>query len=229
MNKNTAMKLIPAALGAASLLLGGAPTAGDGRPRIVCFGDSLTSCGGKGGRYSDMLQKSLPQYLFINSGKGGDTLAGALARLESDVLRHRPRAVIIGIGANDYWRRRRPAADLKRDYEAIVKRCVDSGCRVLLVSCFGNDRLPKGEKIDFSHAGLPHEHYAAALAEIERELVAKYRCGYVPDMQINITPKGRRDLWNDRNHPNAAGNRIVADTMLPELRKILSSGSRDIR
>ena len=218
-----ALKLIPAALGAASLLWGGSSFAAeDMRPRIVCFGDSLTSCGGAGGRYSDMLQKSLPGYLFINSGKGGDTLAGALARLDADVLSYRPFAVVIGIGANDYWRRKRPPAELKRDYEAIVKRCSDAGIRVLLISCFGNDRLPEGERIDFAHAGLSHEHYAAALAMIERELVAKYRCGYVPDMQINITPKGRKDLWNDRNHPNAAGNRIVADTILVELRKLLA-------
>ena len=132
--------------------------------------------------------------------------------------------MIIGIGANDYWRRKRPPAELRRDYEAIVKRCADAGIRVLLISCFGNDRLPEGEKIDFAHAGLPHAHYAAALAMIERELVAKYRCGYVPDMQINITPKGRPDLWNDRNHPNAAGNRIVADTILIELEKLLVRG-----
>ena len=45
-------------------------------------------------------------------------------------------------------------------------------------------------------------------------------------MQVNITPKGRRDLWNDRNHPNAAGNRIVADTLLPELMKLLGAGPR---
>ncbi|MBR2440315.1 MAG: hypothetical protein IKB25_08985 [Lentisphaeria bacterium] len=44
---------------------------GSEEKRIVCFGDSLTSCGGKNGRYSDMLQKSLPGDKFINSGKGG--------------------------------------------------------------------------------------------------------------------------------------------------------------
>ena len=43
---------------------------GNEEKKIVCFGDSLTSCGGKNGRYSDMLQKSLPSYIFINSGKG---------------------------------------------------------------------------------------------------------------------------------------------------------------
>jgi hypothetical protein len=42
-------------------------------------------------------------------------------------------------------------------------------------------------------------------------------------MQCAITPKGRPDLWSDKKHPNAAGNRIVVDTILPELRKILSA------
>ncbi len=190
-------------------------------PRIVCFGDSLTSCGGEGGRYSDMLQQSLPGYVVVNSGVSGDTLAGGLARIDSAVLKHRPVCVIVGLGANDYWRRKRSLDDLKRDYEAIVSRCHDAGMRVLIISCFGNDRVPDGVRIDFGRPGIPLEHYAAGLAAIERELVRKYSCGYVPDMQCGILPKGRSDLWHDRNHPNAAGNRIVADTLLPELRKLL--------
>ena len=190
-------------------------------PRIVCFGDSLTSCGGEGGRYSDMLQQSLPGVQVINSGVSGDTLAGGLARLDSAVLKHRPVCVIVGLGANDYWRRKRSLNDLKRDYEAIVSRCHATGMRVLIISCFGNDRVPDGAAIDFDRPGIPLAHYAAGLAAIERELVKKYCCGYVPDMQCGILPKGRSDLWHDRNHPNAAGNRIVADTLLPELRKLL--------
>ena len=191
------------------------------KPRIVCFGDSLTSCGGVGGRYSDMLQKSLPDYEIINSGIGGDTLGGGLARLEKDVLKWKPQYVIVGLGANDYWQRRRTLSDLKRDYTAIVSKCRAIGAKVLLISCFGTEKNTKGEKIDFEKAGLPHTHYAIGLAMIEQELVKKYACGYVPDMQCNITPKGRKDLWSDSNHPNAAGNRIVADTMLVELRKLL--------
>lgn len=192
-----------------------------GVEKIVCFGDSLTSCGGKGGRYSDMLQKSLPEYQVINSGKGGDTLGGGLARLETAVLAHHAEYLIVGLGANDYWQRKRTLAELKVDYEKIISRCADAGMKVVIISCFGNEKLPPNEVIDFEKAGISREHYAAGLAIIERELAAKYHAGYVPDMQCNITPKGRRDLWSDSNHPNAAGNRIVADTILPELRKIL--------
>lgn len=189
--------------------------------KIVCFGDSLTSCGGPGGRYSDMLQKSLPDCRIINSGKGGDTLGGGLARLDQAVLQHHAQYLIIGLGANDYWRRQRTLNELKKDYEEILSRSTAAGMKIVVISCFGNEKLPSGTVPDFDRAGLPLEQYAAGIALIEREMVKKYHAGYVPDMQCRITPKGRRDLWSDSNHPNAAGNRIVADTILPELRKIL--------
>ena len=190
-------------------------------PRIVCFGDSLTSCGGKNGRFSDMLQKSLPSYRFINSGKSGDTIAGGLARLENDVLKYHPYALIIGLGANDYWQQKRSLNALKKDYDTMLLRCRNAGMKIVIISCFGNEKLPTGVNIDFDKAGIPREHYAAGLAVIEPELAEKYQAEYVPDMQCAITPKGRQDLWSDSNHPNAAGNRIVADTILPALRKIL--------
>ena len=225
MNGKNIVKTPVGILFAASLMLGCATGAAEPKPRIVCFGDSLTSCGGAGGRYSDWLQKALPGYEVVNRGKGGDTLAGGLARLEAEVLSLSPRLVVLGLGANDYWRRKRPLADLKRDYESIVSQCRAAGARVLVISCFGNEKLPEGESIDFSRAGVPLKHYAAGLAVIERELVMKYGCGYVPDMQCGILPKGRRDLWSDSNHPNKEGNRIVAETLLPELRKLLDRES----
>jgi acyl-CoA hydrolase len=190
-------------------------------PKIICFGDSLTSCGGKNGRYSDMLQQSLPEYKVINSGKGGDTIGGALARLDEAVLRHRGDFLIIGIGANDYWRRKRSLSDLKKDYEEILKRCHAAGMKIVIISCFGNATVPSGTVIDVNKPGIPHEHYAAGIGAFEKELARKYQAEYVPDMQINITPKGRKELWSDSNHPNASGNRIVADTILPSLRRVL--------
>ena len=196
---------------------------GDEGMKIVCFGDSLTTCGGVGGRYSDMLQKSLPGCQIINSGKSGDTIGGGLARLEPAVLEHRAQCLIIGLGANDYWQRRRSLGDIKKDYDTILSRCSAAGMKIVIISCFGNEKLPQGSVIDWDKAGLPLEHYAAGIAVIERELVKKYHAEYVPDMQCGITPKGRRDLWSDSNHPNAAGNRIVADTILPKLRKLLKA------
>jgi lysophospholipase L1-like esterase len=188
--------------------------------RIVCFGDSLTFCGGENGRYSDFLSEFLPGYRVINSGRNGDTIGGALQRLDEAVLKYQPYCLVIGIGANDYWQRRRSLDELQRDYDKMLARCKESGVKaIVIISCFGNDKVEG--KIDFGRAGIPLEHYAAGLAVIERSLAKKYGAGYVADMQQGITPKGRKDLWGDSNHPNAAGNRIVAETILPELKKVL--------
>ena len=190
--------------------------------KIICFGDSLTSCGGENGRYSDMLQQSLPDYTVINSGKSGDTIAGALARLEADVLRHRGQYLVIGIGANDYWQRKRTLTELKQDYEKIISRCSCAGMKIVIISCFGNEKLPENVTPVWDQAGISLEQYACGIADIERDLVKRYQAQYVPDMQCNILPKGRSDLWSDSNHPNASGNRIVADTILPALKKLLT-------
>ena len=58
--------------------------------KIVCFGDSLTSCGGGNGRFSDILQERFPGHEFINRGVGSDTFVEALERLDADVLRALP-------------------------------------------------------------------------------------------------------------------------------------------
>ena len=129
--------------------------------------------------------------------------------------------MIIGLGANDYWQCKRTLNELAKDYDTILSRCQSAGMKIVMISCFGNEKLSPDIIIDFDKPGIPREHYAAGIAIIERRLAEKYKAGYVPDMQCGITPKGRSDLWSDANHPNAAGNRIVADTILPELRKVM--------
>lgn len=191
------------------------------RPEIICFGDSLTACGGENGRYSDMLQDSLPDCLLVNRGIGGDTIAGALARLEEDVISCKGDYLVIGIGANDYWQRSRPLCELENDYRQIIDRCHAAGMKIVIISCFGNESLPPGVQINVDEPGIPLEHYAVGIAAFERKIAAEYQAEYVPDMQCGILPKGREDLWADSNHPNAAGNRIVADTILPALLKIM--------
>ena len=163
----------------------------------------------------------MPEYHFINSGKNGDTIGGALARLDDAVLKHKAAYLIIGIGANDYWRRQRSLSDLKKDFEEIISRCHRAGMKIVIISSFGNEKLPENTIIDFNKPALPLEYYAAGIAMFEREIAAKYQAEYVPDMQCGILPKGRKDLWSDSNHPNSAGNRIVANTILPSLKKML--------
>lgn len=189
--------------------------AADPQPiRIVCFGDSLTSCGGEGGRYSDWLERWLgDQARVFNRGVGGDTLAGGRQRFEQDVLALEPDVVIIGLGANDYWQARRPLGDLEADLSYMVGRCRSAGAEVVIASCFGHAPEPT-EPIE-GIAGR-RARYAWAIGVYERQLAARFDAGYVPDMQADIRAD-RAGYWSDANHPNRAGNRRVAERLLPEV------------
>jgi lysophospholipase L1-like esterase len=78
--------------------------------RIVCIGDSITGVYFHTGglrAYPEMLeialQKIYPQAQVTvrNAGISGDTTKGALARLDRDVLTHKPHLVTVMFGMND--------------------------------------------------------------------------------------------------------------------------------
>jgi len=182
--------------------------------RIVCFGDSLTSCGGEGGRYSDWLGRWLGERARVfNRGVGGDTLAGGRKRFERDVLALEPDVVVIALGANDYWQARRPIADLEADLSYMVDRCRSAGAEVVIASCFGHASEP-ARPID-GVAGR-RARYAWAIGVYERQTAARFDAEYVPDMQADIR-ENRAGYWSDANHPNRAGNRRVAERLLPKV------------
>ena len=203
------------------VVLAGVSGCGHGKPRtIVCLGDSLTACGGDGGRYSDWLAKHLPADTFINKGVNGDTLAGGRARFERDVLDLHADVVIITLGANDYWRQDRSINALKADLSWMVQRARTAGMEVVIASCFGRPSgwEPEPEQPqDEDKKG----QFAVAIGRMERHVSRRYGCFHVPNMQVDIKPNGREPYWSDQNHPNKRGNELVAKRILPELLKAL--------
>jgi lysophospholipase L1-like esterase len=70
---------------------------------VIAFGDSLTAgYGASAGEDYPTRVAAATGIAIINAGVSGDTTEGALARLDTDVLAHDPRIVIIGLGGNDY-------------------------------------------------------------------------------------------------------------------------------
>src|SRR6185503_17521387 len=65
------------------------------KPTVVCLGDSITHAG-----YPAELEKML-LVRVINAGIPGNTSRQGLARLEKDVLSHKPAAVVVLFGTND--------------------------------------------------------------------------------------------------------------------------------
>jgi len=191
-------------------------------PRIVCIGDSLTACGGPGGHYTDHLAAWLPGCEVINKGVGGDTLAGGKKRYQRDVLDLNPDIVVIELGANDFWKAKRPLDELAADLECMVKAARRARAQVVIASCFGD--VETGDTSPEFKEDV-HARYARGIARFERDISARYSCFYVPNMQIDIKPvKDYPQDWDDSHHPNKKGNERVARRIFTELEKARAAG-----
>lgn len=113
---------------------------GDTQVKIVCLGDSITGQPNLASymKWSFILEvmcdaaKGPGAVQVVNRGIGGDTSAGALKRLQGDVLDEKPDVAIILLGGNDAGQKR-PPAEVKTDMETIVRKIKGVGARVLLL------------------------------------------------------------------------------------------------
>lgn len=172
----------------------------DGTRDIVVFlGDSITS--GHGLPLEVTFVSRLGAALGVpvrNAGVSGDQSAGGLARLERDVLGHRPKLVVVELGANDVFRRV-PRTETLGNLRAIVRRLRDGGTGVLLVH-IGIGPLAGGDYL---------EGFRAIAREEGAWLVEDFLGGVVPGYSA------------DGLHPNEEGHARLATKLEPVLREIL--------
>src|SRR5262245_9272788 len=96
---------------------------------VVFLGDSITAARTYGKIVENYTLLRFPgrRVRFVNSGWGGDTAAGGLARLERDVFRHRATVLIVAYGINDIGWGLKADADHKQKYldsvRGIVAEC----------------------------------------------------------------------------------------------------------
>lgn len=177
---------------------------------IVALGDSLTAGLGVAPdeAYPALLQARLMRegytYRVVNAGVSGDTSAGGLRRVDW-VLRAQPEIVIVALGANDGLRGQ-PVTALRANLVAIVERVRASGARVLLAGM----RMPP-------NYGAPYTRdFAAVFPDVARQtgstLVPFLLQGVAADTRFNQA---------DGIHPNAAGQRAVAERIWPSLQPLL--------
>ena len=192
--------------------------------KIVCFGNSLTTCGGDGGRVSDILQDRFPGHTFVNKGVGGESFVEAMQRFDNDVLAERPDVVLIELGANDWWRNERPVAAWAADLEDCVVRIKKAGGRAVILGVFGLYRDDAGQLVPKVY-GI--DERAVAYRAEEARIASEHGCPYVPNVQETII--NRRRCWCDSNHPNEYGNRHAADMVEPALEDLLGQRAAPIR
>ena len=214
---------------------------------IVTFGDSTTATRGPLVVYSMILEKELPAAGFpvkvINAGIGGNTTQQAVARFEKDVLQHQPQLVIIQFGINDstadVWRKppvtksRISLEQYAANLRTLIKQLQDKQIAVILMT---PNSMRWTANLKEMYGKPPYDPdnpdgfnlFLKSYAEMVRKIAKEEK---VPLVDVyaafeNHEKKGKkqstRDLLLDGMHPNTAGQRMVADLLIPQIKTALS-------
>lgn len=177
---------------------------------IAFLGDSLSA--GSGVSENEAFPKLVERRLrelgweveVLNAGVSGDTTAGGVSRL-TWLLRQEPRILVVELGANDGLRGM--SIDMtEANLRAMISTAQEAGVSVLLAGMM----VPPNYGADYAHR---FERIFPDLAEeLDVPLIPFLLEGVAAEPELNQA---------DGIHPNAAGHRIVADTVVPYLEAML--------
>ncbi len=187
--------------------------AGAARADILVFGDSLSAAYGLPARagWAALMEEKLAREKFglkvINASVSGETSAGGASRIDALLARHKPRILILALGANDGLRGL-PLGDLRRNLERMLASARRHNTRVVLIGM----RLPP------NYGPAYTRDFAAVYADLARE----HRLAFVPFMLEGFADQP--DLFlADGLHPNAAAQARILDNLWPVLRASLAA------
>lgn len=191
--------------GAASTAVSDSPL-----PRIVFLGDSLAAGYGLAeaeafpALVGELLAKEGQAVEVVNAGVSGDTTAGGLARVDW-VLSQRPDVLFVELGANDGLR----GLPLQRT-EDNLRQILLKGKAAGAVLVLAGMKLPP----NYGPA------YTQGFEEMYPRLASQLDAHLIPFLLEGVG--GRRSLnLADGLHPNRAGHRKIAETILPALERAL--------
>ena len=179
----------------------------------MVLGDSLAVSPSRAQSFPAVLQSRLdashPGWTIRNDSVSGDTTAGGVRRIDA-ALTADTSILVVALGANDGLRGI-PIATIERNLSTIIDRARGRGIRVLLC---GMETPP-----------LNGWNYSVEFHRVSPRLAARYNLPLVPFLleSVALNPDLNGD---DAIHPNAAGAKVIADTVWPYLSPMIASAPR---
>jgi acyl-CoA thioesterase I len=186
------------------------PVALKGKRPVVCLGDSMTSLGMFGGYWQDLAKRlSLP---VVDMGISGRSAAQVAEHYLPELAEHHPQVVVIELGAHDSVRDHSRAAT-KAALKKIIVASRQAGAEVVLLE-------------------FPRAYISDPFWGLEREIAREEDIELVPDTALRLIllhgPLLPPGCWvgepylTDESgiHPNAAGNRLLAEHVAAALQRI---------
>lgn len=163
---------------------------------VLVIGDSLVAGTGapRGAGWPEGLAQRTG-WQVVNGGVPGDTSADALQRLDGLIAEHRPQAILIAIGGNDFLRN--VSIDATRaNIEHMIRESRAAAAHVGLVA------IPE-KSLGAALIGNLSDH--ALFADLART----HELALVPEVVAEVL--SREEMRADRIHANASGYAMMAD------------------
>jgi len=182
---------------------------------IVALGDSITAGFGLSRKQAwpalvaEKMRAAGYEFEVVNAGSSGDTTAGGLRRLPA-ILRahHKIDIFVLELGINDAFRGV-PIEQIRSNLQSIIDqvRARQPDASIVIAGM----QLPK----------VSSDDYVGAFGEIFRALAEEKRATLIPFFLEGVAGDPELNQW-DRVHPNAAGQRVLAENVWRVLEPMLS-------
>ncbi len=171
--------------------------------QIIAFGDSITAGAGVGteAAYPNVVNRILGLPI-VNQGRGGDTTATALNRLQQDVISQNPWLVIVGLGGNDFLQEV-PLAQTEQNLRQIVTLLQKEGAIVVLL-------------------GMNVEPFNGDYEKMYERVANDTKAYLIPEVLTGLNDP--RYLY-DEIHPNQQGHEIMAKRIAQGLKPLLDEAT----
>ena len=181
---------------------------------IVALGDSLTAGYGLSRQQAypalvaEKMRTAGYEFEMVNAGSSGDTTAGGLGRLSAILRAHKKIDIfILELGINDAFRGV-PIDQIRANLQAIIDRVRARHPTASIV--IAGMQLP-----DFSS-----DDYVGAFGGIFGALAERNHATLIPYLLEGVGGNPELNQW-DRVHPNAAGQRVLAENVWRVLEPML--------
>lgn len=183
-------------------------------PTVLILGDSLSAEYGlkRGTGWVALLAQRLERERItakvVNASISGETSSGGRTRLPALLKQHRPRFVVIELGANDALRGL-PLQSSRDNLGAMIKASQAQGAQVVLV---GMQMPPNYGK-----------RYADDFARLFKDVADQQRCALVPFFLKGVAdrPDARDWFQHDGIHPLEKAHPVMLDNVWRALKPLL--------
>lgn len=178
---------------------------------LLVMGDSLSAAhnmrpeAGWVSLLENQLSETHPDVKIINASISGETTQGGLARFDKLLSEHKPRWVILELGANDALRGY-PLQQTTDNLKAMIEQAQQSDAKVLLV----------GNQIPRNYG----KRYTEMFFNLYKNIADEYQLAYVPFMLEGVA-LDKKLMQADGLHPNKDGQPIVLQNIYPHLQSLI--------